>query len=91
MKLGQILDILEKRYSSEVLKELPWGESDKREGDREEIICVIWNGVIVPQVVKIQEKDATIHQRVGLYHYLRFPNGSDEPDTLAKKLVYLIL
>ena len=86
MKLGQILDIIEKRYSSEILRELPWDEENKRGSDREEIICVIWNSVIVPQVVKIQEKDATIHQRVGLYHYLRFQNGSDEPDTLAKKI-----
>ena len=86
MKLGQILDILEKRYSSEVLEELRWDESSKRVRDREEIICVIWNGEIVPKVVKIQEKDTTIHQRVGLYRYLRFQNRSDEPDTLAKKI-----
>ena len=86
MKLGQILDILEKRYSSEVLGELHWDESSKRERDREEIIRVIWNGEIVPKVVKIQEKDTTIHQRVGLYHYLRFQNRSDKPDILAKKI-----
>ena len=70
MQLGQILDILEKS----ALK------------GREEIIRIIWNGEIVPKVVKIQEKDTTIHQRVGLYHYLRFQNRSDKPDILAKKI-----
>ena len=55
MQLGQILDILEKRYSSEVLRKLPWDESYKRGRDREEIIRIIWNSVIVPQVSKFQQ------------------------------------
>ena len=69
MQLGQILDILEKS----ALK------------GREEIIRIIWNSVIVPQVVKIRQ-DIKIYQRVGLYHHLDFPNRSDERKILADKI-----
>ena len=85
MQLGQILDILEKRYSSEVLRELPWSESHKRERDREEIIRAIWKSVIVPQVAKIQQ-NITSPQKVGLYYYLDFRSPDDESRELKSKI-----
>ena len=85
MQLGQILDILEKRYSSEVLRELPWDESYKRGRDREEIIRAIWKSVIVPQVAKIQQ-NITSPQKVGLYYYLDFRSPDDESRELKSKI-----
>ncbi len=70
MKLGQILDFLEK--------------PDLK--NREEIIWVIWNSEIIPQVARIQKKDATKSQRVGLYHYLCFQDRFDDDKTLEKKI-----
>ena len=87
MQLGQILDILEKRYSSEVLEELPWNESYKRERDREEIISTIWKNEIVPQASKIQHtKVIEQAQKIGLYHYLDFYNRSDSSKVLVDKI-----
>ena len=85
MHLGQILDILEKRYSSEVLRELPWDELSKMESDREEIIRTIWKSVIVPQVVRIRQ-DIKNSQKVGLYHHLDLDNRDDSPKSLADKI-----
>ena len=75
MQLGQILDILEERYSSEVLRELPW----------EEIIRTIWKSVIVPQVVRIRQNIKN-SQKVGLYHHLDLDNRDDSPKSLADKI-----
>ncbi len=85
MKLGQILDVFENRYSERALREVSWGEYSKKVRDREKIICTIWKDVIVPAVARIlvhNNETMTDHQKIGLYYYLDF-YSSYENDTLG--------
>ena len=84
MKLGQILDILEKRYSRETLGGLYSKESYERATDRRKIIRTIWKDVIVPQASKIQHT-TTIKpaQKIGLYRYFDFSYNRYDPDEFS--------
>lgn len=70
MQLGQILNILKEQYLSP--------------SDRREIIHIIWNNMIVPQVSKYQH--ILKSQKVGLYHLLGFRNDYELQETVAEKV-----